>query len=298
MKFRTEYTAQKCREITLDPEMPVVLAGSCFSQNMAAKMQDHLWDAVNPTGTLYNPISIGRAISLMIDQNKGLQEFEKSLFYFNGLWSSHYFDSSFSSIHKEDCIEDFKIRCNLLKDKLETGKTLIVTLGTSICYYILEKEYVVGNCHKQPSNLFYTRRLSPEEIFSFWISVNELLHAHYPDVRTIFTVSPVRHLKDGFVKNAQSKAALILGVEEICSHLSGCYYFPAYEILNDDLRDYRFYASDLAHPSEEAIEYIWQKFKETYIDEKGLQTLEAGAKKVKAASHRPKKGALGKFLTS
>lgn len=296
MKFRSEYIASKA-PFRLRPESPAVLVGSCFSGNMAAKMREHDWKAGNPLGTLYNPLSIGIALRLMLEpENQALKEFEDSLFMFNGLWNSRWFDSSFSSSHKEDCIKDFQNRRNDFIQKISEGKRLIVTFGTSICYFLEEDLESVGNCHKQPSSLFHTRRLSIEEIFIFWKNLIYQLKEKFPNLKTIFTVSPVRHLKDGFSGNARSKAVLHLAVERICNEIPDCHYFPAYEILTDDLRDYRFYAYDLAHPSEQAVEYIWQKFLDTYLDEEGLKLLEEGAKKVKARSHRPKLGALGKPL--
>ena len=295
MKFRTEYEASKA-PFTLDPDKPIVLVGSCFSQNIAKKMEDHSWKAVNPLGTLYNPLSICLAIDMMLDTEKGMKRFERSLFQANGVWNSENFDSSFSSKDKDDCLDEFKIRRRIFDETLREGGMLIVTFGTSICYYTTEKRLPVGNCHKQPSNLFYTQRMTPSQILSYWEVVNENLESKYPGLKTIFTVSPVRHLKDGFVGNARSKAVLLLGIEDICSYVPGSFYFPAYEILNDDLRDYRFYASDLAHPSEEAIDYIWEKFKDTFIDREGHILLNKRAAQVRASLHRPLTGALGKPL--
>lgn len=295
MKFRTEYVAHKA-PFTLNPQNPVVLAGSCFSQNIAAKMQSHLWQAENPLGTLYNPLSICQAIYMMLDEEKGPDNYEKSLFFYNGVWNSKKFDSSFSSATKQDCIQDFINRRDIFIDTLRRGKTLIVTFGTSIVYYDHEEQLPYGNCHKLPADRFFTSRLTSSEIMSFWSEVIEKLQEMFPDIRIIFTVSPVRHIKDGFVGNARSKAVLLLAIEEICRFNENCYYFPAYEILNDDLRDYRFYATDLVHPSEEGIQYIWEKFCETFLEEEGKRILNEGAKKIKAMAHRPKIGALSRPL--
>ena len=292
MRFRTEYESVRS-SLTLSPEKPVVMAGSCFTQNMARKMNDHLWKAVNPLGTLYNPFSIAFAIEMMADDDKGEAKFEKSLFEFNGIWNSRMFDSSFSSSYKEDCIEEFLLRQKEFIEVITEGRVLILTFGTSICYYLKETDLIVGNCHKQPANLFYEKRMSIEEIVSLWNQVIEKLINVFPDIKIIFTVSPVRHLKNGFTGNSCSKAVLQLGIENICNDNANAYYFPAYEIMNDDLRDYRFYASDLVHPSEEGIEYIWEKFIETFLDESGRTLLKEGLKKAKASSHRPKIGALG-----
>lgn len=295
MKFRTEYSPLRASFI-LDPAKPAVMTGSCFSQNIAKKMEEHGWEAVNPSATLYNPVSIFRALEMMTYGTNGKRLFENSLFFFNGLWNSHYFDSSFSSRFKEDCIVEFEDRQRIFFEKLQKGKVIIITLGTSICYHLDSNSEIVGNCHKQPSELFFTKRLSPEKILTDWSHTHDLLLEKFQGLRFIFTVSPVRHLKDGFVENSRSKAVLLLAVDEICKKYDDCCYFPAFEILNDDLRDYRFYASDFAHPSKEAIDYIWEKFRETFIDEKGNALLKEGEKRIKALLHRPKTGALGKPL--
>lgn len=295
MKFRTEYKVSK-KIINLQPGLPVVLLGSCFSQNISGKMREHGWEAVNPASTLYNPSSIAKAIELMLSGDKGREIFEDSLFEFSGIWHSKYFDSTFSSRNRTDSIEEFIMRQKQFLTKLNAGQQLIVTFGTSICYHDVESREAVGNCHKQPSVKFYRRRMKIEEIVGLWSEIIEELNERFPELKLIFTVSPVRHLKEGFEGNSRSKAVLQLCVEEICEKYPQCGYFPAYEILNDDLRDYRFYAEDLVHPSAEAIEYIWEKFIETYVESEGLRILEEGAKKIKAVSHRPHLGALGKPL--
>lgn len=297
MKFRTEYLPSRA-PITLDPSRPVVLIGSCFTQNMAAQMEGHGWNAKIPFGILYNPLSMALAISILKDTQNSVAKFENSLFESRGLWHSHLFDSSFSSSRREDCILHFKNKRAEFLQNLEEGRTLIVTFGTSICYFLEKEKIPVGNCHKQPSQLYYKERLTQEEITGYWHSIIKGLTADFPGLNVIFTVSPVRHLKDGFVGNSRSKAVLALAIEDICNLHENAYYFPAYEILNDDLRDYRFYTSDLAHPSEEAIEYIWGNFVATYIDEVGLNYLQEGRKAYLSLHHRPLTGALGKPLNT
>lgn len=297
MIFRTEFKSEKSR-LRLDPEKPVVMCGSCFTQNIAAKMNSCLWKAVNPLGTLYNPESIGLAIDMMTDGEEGVRRFEKSLFQSNGIWNSWRFDSSFSSPDKENCIKEFRLRQKEFVENFREGKTLIVTFGTSICYYEAEKDQLVANCHKLPANCFRERRLKTGDVFIFWHVLGETLKERFGEYKIIFTVSPVRHLKNGFAGNSKSKAVLLLGIEEICGYDENCFYFPAFEIMNDDLRDYRFYADDMCHPSEVAVDYIWDKFVETYVDDKGQLSLKEGEAKVKASLHRPKTGALGLPLQS
>lgn len=295
MKFRTEFESGKS-SIILHPSDPVVLAGSCFSQNIASKMNQSLWEAITPLGTLYNPHSIFLAIDMMMDDKAGIQRFEKSLFLDQNIWHSNDFDTSFSSRHRDDCLMEFQIRREKLINTLSRGKTLIVTFGTSIVYYYKSNGLPVGNCHKLPQEMFYTKRMTPSEILSYAEVVIEQLKERFPDIKIIFTVSPVRHLKNGFTGNSRSKAVLLLAVEDILKFNERTTYFPAYEIMNDDLRDYRFYAADMAHPSEEAISYIWEKFTSTYIDDEGMEVLKNGEKIYRKQQHRPMTGALGKPL--
>lgn len=296
MKFRTEYTPVKA-DFILDPSRPVVLAGSCFSQNIARKMQICGWTAVIPGGTLYNPSSIATAVELFADVDNGISRFEDSLFQYNGLWNSSLFDSSFSAFDPADSIAEFKERQKLFLESIEEGETLIVTFGTSIAYRYLTTGQVVGNCHKLPSQYFEVFRLTQQEIILSWTTLLQNLRKRWPGLKIIFTVSPVRHLKNGFTGNSCSKALLLLAVESICTSQPGCSYFPSFEIMNDDLRDYRFYASDMVHPSEEAVEYIWDIFKSTYLNEEGLSLLDKGLKEQLRKLHRAKTGALGKPLS-
>ncbi len=295
MKFRTEYIAERS-SLTLDPSRPIVLVGSCFAANIASKMRECKWEAFNGVGTLYNPMSISRVLELLVLADNPIDSLESSLFEAEERIHSWLFDSHFSASSKEKCLEGiFKNRDALLK-ALEGSQALIVTFGTAWCYALnheylptpeAKEDYIVANCHKMPSAMFSRRRVSVEEISRVWISMSNQLRLKYPDLKIIFTVSPVRHLKDGFEGNTLSKATLHLAVEDICRNVDNCLYFPAYELVCDDLRDYRFYASDLVHPSDSAVEYIWENFCKTYLDEKGMLMLKAGLKEYKRLNHRP-----------
>ena len=289
MKFRTELTPIRSR-LTLSPEKPAVLVGSCFSDNITARMRRCLWNAANPLGTLYNPLSIGRALRVALDPEGDTFAFEESVFTdASGISHSWLFDSGLSARNNREAVtEEFKCRAQVTDEMLRDAQALFVTFGTSICYFLTsDPEYVVGNCHKQPSTLFQRRRLGIVEIVDLWVGLAADLRKRYPELAVVFTVSPVRHLRDGFVENNRSKAVLQLAIEEICRRVENCHYFPAYELLNDDLRDYRFYASDMAHPSEEAVDYVWDFFKRTYLDDEGLETLRQGEAIYRAYHHRP-----------
>lgn len=293
MKFRTEYTPQKGKFV-LSPRHPVLFIGSCFSENIAGRMRDCLWRGFNFSGTLYNPHSIAVALDIMLLDDSGLVKFSESLYESGGVWKSRLFDSGFNGDTPEDCLEEFKRRQKEFKENIEKGETLVVTFGTSIVYCLKESGQIVGNCHKEAAALFYEKRLTIQEIVECWDNVLDRLKARYPGVKVVFTVSPVRHLKNGFVGNARSKAVLQLAIESLVELRDWCDYFPAFEIMTDDLRDYRFYTSDLLHPSEEGIGYVWQKFQDTYLDTDGKLLVEEGEKIAKGFRHRQKTSGGGK----
>lgn len=295
MQFRTPYSPEN-PGFFLSPTRPAILLGSCFSDNIASKMQESMWDALNPFGTLYNPESIALAIESLILDSEAETVLRKSLFKDNKeIFHSFLLDSRFSSRSEDEVIRNGLKAAELMKEKLKEAEALFITFGTSICYYLLSDRQeqncplncIVSNCHKLPAKMFGKYRLSVEEITSRWISICEKLKQLFPKLKIIFTVSPVRHLKDGFVLNSLSKATLLLSIDKIISSLDYCYRFPAFEIMNDDLRDYRFYSSDMAHPSEQAVEYIWNIFKETYLDSQGLNLIKEGNRLLKGYNHRP-----------
>lgn len=288
MKFRTEYKAVPS-PLRLSPLHPVVLIGSCFTDNIASKMKESQWEAFCDAGTLYNPMSIARVLELLIFDEDHVATIRKSLFSTDdGIVHSWLFDTHFSRTSAEDCIDNIEKCRESLLGTLSKAETLIVTFGTAWCYYKDKEEAgLVANCHKMPQSMFERRRLTIGEISALWSDLCNRLTTLYPNLNIIFTVSPVRHLKDGFEGNARSKATLHLAVEEICQASDKCFYFPAYEIVNDDLRDYRFYASDLAHPSDTAVEYIWEIFRQTYVDAEGERLLKEGNRRYKALNHRP-----------
>lgn len=287
MKFRTEYKAERS-DVLLNPDRGVMLLGSCFAENIVKRMVRCRWDAVNPFGVLFNPLSIATAVNLALSpENEAKEEIEDSIFECDGIRHSWLFDSGMSS--RDKAVSETRIAdaLALFRDRIAKSEALFVTFGTAWCYFLNRTGVVAANCHKQPQSLFTRRRISIEEIAEVWTPLIEKLREINPSLEVIFTISPVRHLKDGFVENMRSKATLILAVEELCRRFDFCRYFPAYEILNDDLRDYRFYASDLAHPSDQAVDYIWEIFQETYLDPAGRQRLKEGEKLTRRSEHRP-----------
>lgn len=287
MKFRTEYRPQ-LSSLRLSPEHPVVLLGSCFSQNIARKMVECDWEAFNGVGTLYNPLSIAKVLDLLLFDDDFITTTKESLFQApDSLIHSWLFDTHFSRMSADECMSAIENCRKSLVSTLSKAETLIVTFGTAWCYFLTSNNELVANCHKMPQDMFVRRRIPIDEITEVWTPLCEQLKNRFPNLSVIFTVSPVRHMKDGFEGNARSKATLLLAVEEICSRYDFCHYFPAYEIISDDLRDYRFYATDLVHPSDSAVEYVWEIFRQTFLDTKAENLLKEGNRRYKALNHRP-----------
>lgn len=266
MLFRTEYKARR-QPLTLTPDRPLVLMGSCFSDRIGAVMRRCGWDACsNPCGTLFNPSSIA---SHLLGENYSV---EPEGFSFS-------FPAAFTT---RDSMDQGR---GLLRSALERSQALIVTFGTAIVY---EKDArIVANCHKRPASQFRRRMLAVEEIVELWIRVVAELRKRNPELAVVLTVSPVRHVREGFEENSASKATLLLACRRLCAGLPAAFYFPSFEIVTDDLRDYRFFESDMVHPSPVAVEYIWEKFRQTYLDAGGDALIAAGEALRRRLEHRP-----------
>ena len=292
MRFRTEIIPPAA-PFAIDPERPVVLLGSCFTDNIGARMRRCGIPAiVNPGGVLFNPISICSRLNLALlslrDGGSMISVLRESILHRDDIVLSWLFDSSVAALDEEECLMRCKEAVDSLASALQTASALLLTFGTSLAYCMKgRRDEVVTNCHKLPASTFERRFLSMEEIVTAVGDVVRWLRTLNPTLNIIMTVSPVRHQRDGMHLNTISKANLLLALDHICSEYDNCQYFPAYELLIDDLRDYRFYASDLVHPSEDAVEYIWDKFKETYFDEKGRKLIAEGESLRRRMEHRP-----------
>lgn len=283
MKFRTELSLPPSAS-PLDPEKPVALLGSCFSENIGRRMRRSLWDArVNPCGVLFNPASIRRVLEIAAEEDSETRDslLAASIARKDDLFVSMLFDSSFANADFDLCLDGCIAATDMLRDDIAESQALIVTLGTVRVYAIAgHPDLIVGNCHKFPAAKFQCRSLSVAETVGEITRIEAAAAKISPSVRIIYTVSPVRHLRDNFHDNTLSKATLQLAV-------AGKEYFPAYELLLDDLRDYRFYAADLAHPSEEAVGYIWEKFLDVYAGPGARKLLEKGEELTRLWEHRP-----------
>ena len=288
MKFRTEFIPPQSDRL-LNPEQSVVLIGSCFTDYIGKRMRECRWAAYpNITGTLFNPSSIAKVMHLACAPNDAYEAVTDSLASREGLWMSWLTDSGCTTYSESETGERVRNRLFDLHSRLKGARTLVVTFGTAWIYELRQRPgYVVANCHKFPSETFVRRRLSVDEIVMEWNGLIQMLAGKFPQLRVIFTVSPVRHLKDGFEGNSRSKSILLLACEEICEANDRAEYFPSYEIVNDDLRDYRFYDSDLVHPSPVAVDYIWEKFQDRYLSRESRSLLAEGEKVTKRLNHRP-----------
>ena len=282
MEFRLEFTPKEF-DLKINHSHQLFLAGSCFTEQIGAKLQNHKFRIIdNPHGILFNPISISNAISSYI-QNKLYKE--SDLFFHNELWGSWDHHTKFSSIHQSECLNKINNSQESAHTALKNADWLILTLGSSFAYQI-ENERVVANCHKVPTDKFEKKLYSATAIFDVLDQMIQELKLFNSKLKTIFTISPVRHLRDGFVENNRSKANLISAVYQITDKHPSVLYFPSYELIIDDLRDYRFFAEDMVHPNYAATNYVWEKFLATCIDEDSKQLMKEIAIIRNARSHR------------
>ncbi len=263
----------------------VLCIGSCFAEQMGGRLERLKFPTLlNPFGIVFNPASIGQSLERLMS---GELFSENDLVQHQGLWHSWEHHGRFSQPDKAAALLNVNDSLSIAKAFLETTNRLVVTLGTAHVFILKKTGEVVANCHKLPGTEFERRRLSVAEVVAALLPVFEKLKAQLPSLEIIATVSPVRHLQDGLMENQRSKATLLLALDEIGQRLPYVHYFPAYEILLDDLRDYRFYAEDMAHPSLQATNYIWQYFEHAFFDEK-TKALNGRIERVLSAmAHRP-----------
>ncbi len=285
--FRTSVVVQESSQL-IDYADYMMFIGSCFAQNIGSRFEERLYNVkVNPLGVVYNPTSV--AVALIDIANNRLIRDEDVSFY-NHLWHSFRLHGSFSSTDKGFVIERANMALVEAQKHLQRCKTLVITFGTAWVYYLKDTNEAVANCHKYPDQAFYRRLLSVDEIVVSWQDVIAQLRAFNPDLRMIFTISPVRHWKDGAHGNNISKATLMLAINQLMNHDSSLEYFPAYEIMMDDLRDYRFYADDMLHPSSAAQDYIFGCFNSAFLDKRAIGFGKESFRLVNALGHRPLQG--------
>ena len=266
----------------------ILLVGSCFAGNIGRMLQERKFRIeANPFGTQYNPLSINRVLRRIAEGNIFGAE-SPELFMHNGKWHSIMHHSDFSRDTKERLLECINARLAQAHSIAKECDIVILTLGTAYAYIRKSDNTVAGNCHKLPAREFERRLLTIEEIACDFEDTIDRYRKNNPAVRFIFTVSPIRHLRDGAHDNQKSKATLLLAIDRIIGkHPECCSYFPAYEIVLDELRDYRFYAEDMLHPSETAVKYIWECFAKCYFGKETAALNERIEDIMKGLSHRP-----------
>lgn len=283
MEFRLEFSP-KPFDIKINHQQGLLLIGSCFTEKIGAKLRNNKFSVLeNPNGILFNPVSIVNSLSSYI---KNKQYTDADLFYENETWNSWQHHSRFSNPNKQACLDIINKSQTQAHEYLKKANWLLITLGSAFVYQINTNE-VVANCHRVPTDKFVRKLLTITEVAAKLQTMIEDVLLFNPGIKIIFTISPVRHLRDGFVENNRSKAALIHAVHQVVESNKACYYFPAYELVIDDLRDYRFFAEDMVHPNYAATNYVWEKFITTCIDEPSQQLMKEIAVVVAAKNHKP-----------
>lgn len=285
-EFRTIVKPLRFRG-TISHRQGVMMLGSCFSDNIGLRLRQACFDVdINPFGTLYNPASIACGIGAIL---KCRQYSIDDLFQEKGdnRWHSFSHHSEYSSVDSQLMLEKINQRVCEANKMLQRASTLIVTLGTAWVYKYAPTGKVVANCHKLTASMFERSMMSIDEIVAMWKDVIADVKAINQSIQVIFTVSPIRHLRDGAHENQLSKSTLLLAINQLERECEDVIYFPAYEIMNDDLRDYRFYASDMTHPSEVAVDYIYDIFSQSFFDDDTISLAEKCVKLSKRLMHIP-----------
>ena len=284
MEFRTIIRNMELRG-SIKHSHRIMLIGSCFSDNIGSKLAGAMMNTeINPFGTVYNPASIESEIQRIIN---GTPIEEAELFAANGMWNHFSFHSHFSRSNKHEALNFMNRRLEYAHNHLKNCDEVIITLGTAFIYRYKANDSIVSNCHKLPTGEFTRTMMTVSETTACLESIVNSIVKYAPQARIIFTISPIRHLSDGLEQNQLSKSTLRVAVGEIVAkHSYCCDYFPAYEIMMDDLRDYRFYASDMIHPSDVAVDYIWNTFKSVYFDDGTAQIASRCERTTKRLAHR------------
>jgi len=283
MELRTTFSITPSqKKITYDE--PVIFIGSCFATLMGQRFEaGHLPVCINPSGTVYNPVSVSNTLDMITGKTTCTG---KDLFNNNGTWLSFNHYTDFSSDDPEKLLKNINDRSRKANEILSEAGFLFITFGTARIYRLNETGKIVSNCHKLPAKYFTHDLLGVNDIVDIWNLQLDELKSLFPGLQVVFTISPVRHWKDGAHGNQVSKSVLFLAVEELLKHPSKPAYFPAYELVMDDLRDYRFYDEDMLHPSSSAADYIWNAFTDCYFNHETRDLYKEILKITKAVKHR------------
>lgn len=284
MDFRTNITPETA-PFSLTFADKLLVMGSCFAETMGQRLRESGFNSIqNPFGVVYNPASIVRSL-IRLMRNEPFRAEE--LVLYDGLYHSFSHHGSFSGSNLEVVLEHINAAYWQAVSALKETNRLILTLGTSWVYTVKGSDEIVANCHKFPAGHFTHRRLSVEDIIDEFTYAFDWLFQLNPELRIVLTVSPIRHQKDGFHANNISKSILLLAVDELVACFPNVFYYPSYELMMDDLRDYRFYADDMLHPSPLASAYIWDHFLESFFSKQTREMAKQVQQIRKAMEHRP-----------
>lgn len=289
MDFRTVVEIPQ-DDFYLDVNDRILLLGSCFAEHIGGHLVKNKFTCdVNPFGVLYNPTSIANSLSCLFFDDLSNTFFSDQVFKSrDDRWYSWMHDSKYSAPTKEECLAAINKRLNVAKSITVSTDYLFITFGTNRCYSLKPSGRVVSNCHKQPATAFDIVDNSVEDILFQYIPLLERLFVQQPQLRIVFTVSPYRYAKYGFHGNQLSKSVLLLAIDALVKHFPAhCFYFPAYELLLDELRDYRFFGEDMLHPSLQAVDYIWERFVGSKLTNRSKDFLKEWESIVRALNHRP-----------
>lgn len=284
MQFRTEFPPFQ-GGLAISHSDKALCVGSCFSEHMGARLARYKFPVfINPFGIVYNPVSIAGMLKFLLSEAVFREE---DLFCWQGLWHSYQHHGQFSRADRAKALEGMNQRLAEAREFLRQATRLIITPGTATVFQLKKTGETVANCHKVPGQEFQRRRLDVAEVRDALLDAFRLLRERLPGLQIILSVSPVRHVRDGLVENQRSKAVLLLALEQVAEQLAGVHYFPSYEIVMDDLRDYRYYEQDMVHPGPQAVEYIWRYFERAYFDASTRELCRRVGQLVDAAAHRP-----------
>ncbi len=285
MKLQTKILIKKQTRNLIDYDSKLLLLGSCFSENIGHKLNYFKFQTTqNPFGILFHSKAIEGLITNAINKKTYTA---KDIFFQNERWHTFESHSDLSSTKGKIILSKLNNAISITERTLRNSSHIIITLGTSWVYRHIESDLIVVNCHKVPQKKFLKELLSVDEITESLDATIQLVKSVNKDATILFTVSPVRHLKDGFIENTQSKSHLISAIHNVVNYRKKTHYFPSYEIMMDELRDYRFYKDDMIHPNKTAINYIWEKFVETWFSEETIPTMKEIDVIQKGISHRP-----------
>lgn len=285
MELQTKLPLSPQQHHQIDYHSKIGLFGSCFSEHIAEKFNYYKFQKFdNPFGILFHPLAIENLIVNAINEK---QYTEDDIFFHNEQWHCFEAHSKLSRTTKDELLNELNTQIKTTHTFIKEATHIIITLGTAWTYRLIETDNFVANCHKVPQKKFLKELVSVEVITESLEAITSLIKSINSKVSILFTVSPVRHIKDGFVENTQSKSHLISAIHQVVEPRKQLYYFPSYEIMLDELRDYRFYKEDMLHPNTLAIQYIWERFYKVWISETTNQIMQDVEYIQKGLEHRP-----------